>query len=74
MGKIVLILVLSLSLGAMTYFFLGIAIARFRQEGHFYSFPFGGYAVRDEALLASTATWIAAWAVLLSVVLKRKKF
>lgn len=55
MGKIVLILVLSLSLGAMTYFFLGIAIARFRQEGHFYSFPFGGYAVRDEALLASVA-------------------
>jgi hypothetical protein len=47
--------VLSLSLGAMTYFFLGIAIAQFRQEGHSYSFPFGGYAVRDEALLASVA-------------------
>jgi len=72
-GKFVLVLFPSVVLGALTYFFLGITIARLRNEGHFFSFPFGGYAVRDEALLASAATWMVVWAALLSALVYRKK-
>ncbi len=61
---------LALPIGALAYLFTGIEIARARGVGHFYSVPFGGYAVRDSALFASLMCWVALIFVLIAVVLR----
>ena len=51
--------ILSIPIGLGVYAFVGIATARVRGEGHFYSVPFGAYRVDDAALVASMVLWIA---------------
>jgi hypothetical protein len=63
----------ALPTGALAYLFAGIEIARWKGVGHFYSVPFGGYAVRDSALLASFACWVALVFVIVAVVLRRRE-
>jgi len=43
--------------GPLFYLWLGGHLARARGEGHFYSFPFGGFHVGDAEILLSAATW-----------------
>ena len=55
-------------MGLGLYFVTGREIAHAKGEGQFYSWPFGGYAVRDDALVGSLAVWIVGcgligWAV-----------
>ncbi|HSA93695.1 MAG TPA: hypothetical protein VLE48_11845 [Terriglobales bacterium] len=63
LGHVAGALVISLPLGLLTYGVLGIGIARYRREGHFYSVPFGGYAVSDAAFASSLLAWMAPWFV-----------
>jgi hypothetical protein len=44
--------------GPLFYLWLGGRLARVRGEGHFYSFPFGGFHLGDAEILLSAATWI----------------
>jgi len=62
----------ALPIGGLAYFFAGIEIARWRGVGHFLSVPFGGYAVSDNAVLASLACWVVLVFVIVSVAFKRK--
>jgi hypothetical protein len=49
----------SLPVGVFTYIISGIIAASMRGDGHFYSVPFGGYTVSNNAaLLASALVWI----------------
>jgi hypothetical protein len=61
------IFLVAVPLGGLAYLFSGIWIARARGVGHFFSFPFGGYAVTDSALLSSLACWVGLVFVLLAV-------
>lgn len=64
-------LLVSLPLGVIAYIASGIIAARIRNEGHFYSVPFGGYtASNDAALLASTVVWIALVCVCLAAIFR----
>ena len=65
-------LLISLPVGGLGYFFAGSWIARARGAGHFFSVPFGGYAVTDNAVLSSLACWIGLVFALLAVVFRRK--
>jgi len=51
--------------GGLSYFIISVAAARLLGEGRFYSFPFGGFVVRDWNIIASTLFWVVAWAVVL---------
>jgi len=49
----------ALPFGIFAYIFAGIAAARLRGEGHFYSVPFGGYTVDNAPIGISLLLWIA---------------
>jgi hypothetical protein len=51
-------IVLAVAVGSVGYFTVGICIPRINGVGHFYSFPFGHYAVRDKSILYSLAAWV----------------
>jgi len=58
----------ALPLGIIIYLFAGIAAARIRGEGHFYSVPFGGFSVgsNDKVLVSSVVFWWLLWIGVLS--------
>ena len=58
--------------GGIAYLFAGIWIARARGMGHFFSVPFGGYAVTDSALLSSLACWVGLVFALLVALFHRR--
>lgn len=58
--------------GGLGYFFSGIWIARARGVGHFFSVPFGGYAVSDFAVSSSLACWVGFVFTLLALLLRRR--
>jgi hypothetical protein len=49
----------ALPAGIIAYIIAGIAAAAIRGDGHFYSFPFGGYTIDNGPLVSSLALWIA---------------
>ena len=57
--------VLAIPLALLTYGVIGVAIARVIGVGRFYSVPFGAEHIKDWHILASLATWISVWAVLI---------
>ena len=63
----------SFTLGAISYFIAGIAIARIIGVGRFYSVPLGGYAVSDTALIISLVAWIVFWFAILNLLAGRRK-
>jgi len=72
--KHILIGLASILAGAVTYFFLGIALARIKGQGHFYSWPFGGYSVggSDSVLMTSLAFWIILWFLALAKLFQQR--
>ncbi len=62
----------ALPVGGLGYLFSGIWIARESGIGHFFSVPFGGYAVSDFALTSSLGCWVAFVFVLLVMVFRRR--
>jgi hypothetical protein len=62
---------LAVPCGGLTYLFVGIGIARARNVGHFYSVPFGGYAVRDSALVSSLLAWTAGFFCVFALVIRK---
>jgi len=66
------IFLVALPVGGLGYLFSGIWIARARGVGHFFSVPFGGYAVTDTALLSSLACWVALAFVLASLLFRKR--
>ncbi len=72
LGRVTGALIVSLPLGLLTYGVLGIAIARYRQEGHFYSVPFGGYAVSDSAFATSLLAWMTPWFAAILLLVRRR--
>lgn len=61
----------SLPVGLIVYIIAGIAAAAVRGEGHFYSIPFGGYSVSNNAaILASLFVWIGLIFGVLALVLR----
>ena len=64
----------SLPSGIFLYILSGILAARIRQEGHFYSVPFGGYTVSDNTAIGfSLLTWIALVFALLTIFVRRRR-
>ena len=64
-----------IALGALTYFFLGIGIARHLGVGRFYSVPFGWDRVLgggDMLILASLTFWFAIWGAALYFLTRRR--
>jgi len=59
--------------GGLSYFIISMYAARLMGEGRFYSFPFGGFVIRDWNIMASTLFWVVAWAVALHLVVPRWK-
>jgi hypothetical protein len=57
----------------LTYFVLGIGIARMIGVGRFYSVPFGAESIEDWQILASLAIWVGVWAALILWVLGRRR-
>src|SRR5438046_6824848 len=57
----------ALPAGIIAYIVAGIAAARIRREGHFYSVPFGGYTVDKGPIVISVVLWIALVFVVLSL-------
>ena len=66
------LILIALPVGGVGYLFSGIWIARVRGVGHFFSVPFGGYAVSDSALLLSLGSWAGFVFVLLRIVFRRR--
>jgi hypothetical protein len=66
------IFLVALIAGGLGYFFSGIWIARARGVGHFFSVPFGGYAVSDSAVSSSLACWVGFVFTLLSLLFRRR--
>lgn len=64
---------LAIPLALLTYFVLGIAIARAIGIGRFYSVPFGAEHIEDWPLLASLAIWVGVWAALILWFLARRR-
>ncbi len=62
----------ALPVGVLGYLFSGIWIARALGIGHFFSVPFGGYAVSDSALTLSLGCWVALVFALLLMVFRRR--
>ncbi len=63
MGSVA-ILVGSIVLGVVSYFMVGVGIARLSGAGRFYSVPFGQDRVRDADIILSLACWILMCAIL----------
>lgn len=63
---------IALPVGGLGYLFSGIWIARPLGAGHFYSVPFGGYAVSDFAVLSSLGCWVGLEFALLLIVYRRR--
>ncbi len=63
-------LILAIPLGVLTYFVLGVLIARFIGVGRFYSVPLGAEHIGDSDVLVSLGFWICCWAVLIHRYLK----
>ena len=64
--------VVALIAGGLGYLFSGIWIARARGVGHFFSVPFGGYAVSDSALSSSLACWVGFIFTVLALLFRRR--
>jgi hypothetical protein len=64
---------LAIPLALLTYGVIGVAIARLIGVGRFYSVPFGAEHIKDWHILASVATWISVWAVLILWSLGRRR-
>jgi hypothetical protein len=66
------LIAISVPLGIVLYFVVGVSIARIQKLGRFYSVPFGGNRMggNDVALITSAALWI----VLTFLVLRWIKF
>jgi hypothetical protein len=65
---------LSLPVGVIVYIVAGIMAATVRGDGHFYSVPFGGYSVSDNAGdLASILIWVALVFLVLAGVLRPRQ-
>lgn len=61
----------ALSVGVVAYTIAGIAAARIRGDGHFYSVPFGSYSVSSNvADLISVLIWVALVFVVLAGILR----
>ncbi len=63
----------ALPAGVIAYIIAGIAAARIRGEGHFYSVPFGGYTVDNGPIGASIVLWILLIFALLALVLRPRE-
>jgi hypothetical protein len=63
---------IALPAGGLGYLFSGIWIARARGVGHFFSVPFGGYAVSDSALMLSLGFWAGLVFALLLIAFRRR--
>ena len=62
----------ALPVGIFTYIFAGIAAARIRNEGHFYSVPFGGFTVNNGPICFSLLFWIALVFAILAFALRQR--
>ena len=65
--------VAALPAGIIAYIIAGIAAARVRSEGHFYSVPFGGYTVENGPIVISVVLWIAFVFAVLALVLRPRE-
>jgi len=64
----------SLPVGIVVYIIAGIAAAALRGGGHFYSVPFGGYSVSNNAAdLISVLIWVALVFVVLAGKLRPRR-
>jgi len=64
----------SLPAGIIVYIIAGIAAAALRGDGHFYSVPFGGYSVSNNAAdLISVLIWVALVFVVLAGILRPRE-
>ncbi len=64
----------SLPAGIIVYTIAGIAAAALRGDGHFYSVPFGGYSVSNNAAdLISVLIWVALVFVVLAGILRPRE-
>lgn len=64
----------SVPAGILVYIFAGMEAAAMRDEGHFYSIPFGGYsASNDLAMGISILIWIGLVFAILAFVLRPRK-
>jgi hypothetical protein len=62
----------ALPVGGLAYLFSGIWIARARGVGHFFSVPFGGYTVTDNAVFSSLTCWVGLVFALLFLAFRRR--
>ena len=68
------LVLISLPAGIFAYILAGIVAAGIRGDGHFFSFPFGGYRINDNgAIVASAITWIALVFIALNGLWTRKE-
>jgi len=66
---------ISLPVGIVLYIIAGIAAAAVRGDGHFYSVPFGGYSVSNNATdLLSIMIWVAFVFVVMAGILQSGTF
>lgn len=66
-------LLMAIPIGIIVYIVAGIAAARIRGEGHFYSVPFGGYTVSDNTAIGfSIVIWIGLVFALLAGLFRRR--
>ena len=64
----------SLPLGIIVYIIAGIVAAAMRGDGHFYSVPFGGYSVSNNAAdIISVLIWVGLIFVVLAGVLRPRE-
>ena len=64
---------LAVPFALLTYFLLGIGIARTIGVGRFYSVPFGAEHIEDWHVLASLAIWVGVWAGLILLILGHRR-
>ena len=70
MGSVA-ILVGSIVLGVVSYFMVGVGIARLSGAGRFYSVPFGQDRVRDTDIILSLVCWILLCAIVMYATSRR---
>ncbi len=63
----------ALPAGIIAYIVAGIAAARIRGEGHFYSVPFGGFTVDNGPIGVSVVLWSAFAFAALAIVLRPRE-
>lgn len=66
------LILVALPVGGLGYLFSGIWIARAHGVGHFFSVPFGGYAVSDNGVFLSLTSWVGVVFFLLAIVFWRR--